>query len=289
MIEPVCVLNALRSDPQMGGDWALTELGEKALRLEQDGRRYFAKWIALDDARGRNELEINQTILREAVIPAPKLLYVLPGGEGTLGIWEWVEGGDLRHAQRELLPQAFSRLGAFHATQRGEGPLSSPISGRLYATIKDFLKGETHYLCADLPRGLRKSCARLLSRLECGYVTIIHGDMHPGNLCAAVDGPLLVDWGYSRWSINLLDLDYVRSIDIQPPESDWWAIQPQEAQPVLEAYYSTCGMTGQDGMFLQQAVMAWAILWGLHNSKGIDKTAFALALQRLEFLLEAAA
>ncbi len=112
--------------------------------------------------------------------------------------------------------------------------------------------------------------------------------MHPGNLLAAADGLQFVDWGYSRRSINLLDLDYVHSLHFQPAETDWWIIQPEEAGDVLAGYFSSCGMPEVNIGQIQHAVMLWSVLWGLYNSKdSANQEAHGVSLHRLEQILEA--
>lgn len=282
------ILAAFQAVPELAGEWAVEPIGEKIFRAQCNGRSFFVKWITADDRRGRNELEIKCTVLVDAPISTPRLLHVIPSGTDSLAVWEWVEGDDLRSAHRELLPEAFRRLGVFHASQRGNCPVSSPITGQIYETVQALIEGELRTLCADLSPARRDRCACILQRLSCGYPTLIHGDMHPGNLFATSSGPLFVDWGYSRCSINLLDLDYVRSIPIQPPETDWWIIQPEKAGEVLSAYFSTCGLPDVNVKETHHAVMVWAMLWSLYQLRqSKDSATRAICQQRLDFLLEA--
>lgn len=112
--------------------------------------------------------------------------------------------------------------------------------------------------------------------------------MHPGNLLATASGLMFVDWGYSHWGINLLDLDYVCSIRLQPAETDWWIIQPEEAGDVLAGYFSSCGMPDVNIKQIHHAVMLWAVLWALYNSEQSgNHTAHAVSMLRLEQILEA--
>ena len=286
MMDAAGVLAVLRSDPEPAGEWSAKALGENTYLIQQNEQVFFAKWIACDDRRGQNELEINRTVLEETSLPAPKLLRVLPAGADRLAVWEWVEGDDLRSKHRERLPEAFRRLGEFHASRRVKGPVSSPITGETYETVEAFLQGETRALCMDLSPAQREACARILQRLSCGYPTLIHGDMHPGNLRLAPSGLMFLDWGYTRQSINLLDLDYVHSIPIRPPETDWWIIQPEEAEGVLAAYFSTCGLPDAETREIHFAIMVWAALWNLYNSRQPTEDARTLAQRRLEYLLE---
>lgn len=286
MSDRTAILAALQAVPELGGQWVLEQISGKAFRARNKDRSLFAKRITADDPRGRNEVEIGRTLLANVPVSTPRLLFVVPVGVDILAVWEWVEGKDLRREQRELLPEAFRQLGAFHAAQRGSGTFSSPVTGNSYPTVEAFLADETRLLCADLFPAQYKRCAGILDRLSCGYPTLIHGDMHPGNLCATPSGPVFVDWGYSRRSINLFDLDYIHSLTVQPPETDWWVIQPEEADDVLSAYFSTCGLPGVNIREIHHAVMVWGTLWSLYNARKSDENVRILSQQRLEYLLE---
>ncbi len=278
---------ALRQVPALRGEWAFEKLGENIYRLEQGERRFFAKWIAADDERGRNELEINRTVLRRAGLPVPALLHVLPAGQGRLALWEWVEGGDLRQEGRDLLPQAFRLLGRFHADRRHTGPLFSPATGQTYPSVRSLLQGEAAALGALLPPSYRPRCAEFLLRLECGYPTLIHGDMHPGNLRRAPDGLRFVDWGYARPSLNLFDLDYIRSVDLGDAADEWRHIRPAEAEQILPAYFEAAGLGGYDPGAVHRGVMLWAALWAHAGlTRAHDFTAQKVCRQRIARLLE---
>ena len=288
MSEIPVLRQALRTVPSLEGEWAFETLNENAYRLVQKERRYFAKWIAADDERGRNELEINRTVLPQSGLPAPKLLYVLPAGEGRLAVWEWAGEEDLRIHGRDLLPQAFRLLGNFHAGQRHPGPVSSPVTGRSYASVPDLLQGEADDLGGLLPPAWRPRCAAGLAILECGYPTLIHGDMHPGNLRRAVDGVLFVDWGYSRRSLNLFDLDYIRSVDLEDDPHEWWHIRPPEAERILPDYFAAAGLGTLDHRTVHRGVMLWSALWAHHNvTLAHDFAGQKTCRRRIAMLLEA--
>jgi Ser/Thr protein kinase RdoA (MazF antagonist) len=286
MSDQTAILAALQAIPELGGHWVLEQISGQTFRARNMDCSIFVKWITADDPRGQNEVEIGRKLLANAPISTPRLMYVIPVAADILAVWEWIDGKDLRWERRELLPEAFRRLGAFHFAQRGSSAISSPVTGNSYTTVEAFLAGETRLLCADLSPIRYKRCAGILDRLSCGYPTFIHGDMHPGNLCATPSGPVFVDWGFSRRSINLLDLDYIHSLPVQPPETDWWVIQPEEAEDVLSAYFSTCGLAGVNIREIHHAVMVWGLLWSLYNARNSDKALRSLSQQRLENLLE---
>lgn len=288
MSEVAVLRQILRAVPSLEGEWTFEKLNENAYRLVQQERRYFAKWIAADDERGRNELEVNRSVLPGSGLPVPKLLHVLPAGQGRLAVWEWAGEDDLRAQGRELLPQAFRLLGNFHAGQRRPGPVSSPVTGRRCGSISDLLRGEAEDLGGLLPPAWRPRLAAGLSILECGYPALIHGDLHPGNLRRVADGVLFVDWGYARRSLNLFDLDYIRSADIEDDADEWWHIRPAEAARILPGYFAAAGLGGLDPLAVHRGVMLWAALWAHFNvTRAHDFAGQKVCRRRIQMLLEA--
>lgn len=287
MMDQVSLQAALTVIPGSTGEWRVEQVGERTFHARNLGQDFFVKWIDAGDQRGRNEMEVNTSILPGTSISTPRLVRIIPSGKDSLIIWEWVEGQDLRSDHREFLVDAFRQMGRFHHSRRNEGEVFSPITENVYPSIPSFLDGESRLLCADLSSAMKKGCDDLLQRLSIGYSTIIHGDLHPGNLIATAKGIYFVDWGYSRRSINLLDLDYISSLNVKPLETDWWIIQPEESGEVLAGYYSTCGMTDANPAQIQHAVMLWSELWKLYNSrKTANQPAYATSMCRLEQLLE---
>jgi hypothetical protein len=106
----------------------LEQVNERVYHLHNDRGSFFLKWIPNDDANGINEIWINQEILAKANIPAPQLIFVSETEKATLACWEYLDGLDLRYYHRELLPNAFSRLGEFHAAQRHNKYVNSPTT-----------------------------------------------------------------------------------------------------------------------------------------------------------------
>ena len=288
MSEIPILRQALRAVPALEGEWAFEKLTENAYRLEQGERCYFAKWIADEDARGRNELEINRNLLPGSGLPVPKLLHVLPAGQGRLAVWEWVGKEDLRAEGRDLLPQAFRLLANFHAGQRRPGPVSSPVTDKVYASVPDLLQGESQDLGGLLPPAYRPRLAAGLAILECGYPTLIHGDLHPGNLRRVPDGVRFVDWGYARRSLNLFDLDYIRSVEMEDDPDEWWHIRPAEARRILPDYFAAAGLGTLDPFAVHRGVMLWAALWAHANvTRAHDFAGQKSCRRRIDMLLEA--
>ncbi len=244
----------------------------------------FLKWIDQADEIGLREVRVNQAVLPHYPGFAPRLLFIAPHAQGCVAAWEWLEGQDLRAgaARKQHLPQAFERLGSFHAVQQAQPFVESPTNGASYASIPSLLEGEIALLGTSYPI---PNLAHLLHPLQQGYATFTHGDMHPGNLRLTPSGVQLIDWGYARPGLNLFDLDYIQSVGLPDDDADeWWKIGPAEAPNVLAAYSRSSGLEVTPA--LHQAVMLWAELRShLNAMQAGDEAATARSHQRLQALL----
>ena len=229
---------------------------------------WFVKWIPADDALGQNEIKVNQTVLQGWESVAPRLLHVLHLENGVIGCWEWLDGDDLRYHRRHLLPRAFAKLGGFHLAQRHSGKVFSLITQEAYESPKELLEAEYLLLCSYHRERISQKAKPYFSLLlEAGFPTQIHGDLHPGNIRLQAGEVRLVDWSYSRRSLNLFDLSYVESIRQESAGLDeWWIITPDESLEVLSAYGTVVGVPAEKMFQVQRAVMVWAKLWAYHNS-----------------------
>jgi len=247
--------------------YTLEALQENAYGLYSATARLFLKWIAADDPYGQNEIRINRQLASTVDFPGPHLLFSVPSGQAMLAGWEWAAGSDLRQHQREALPHAFAELGRFHARHRNAGSVYAPNTRHFYATLAAMLDAELAALTVGLERAVVAQCAEAFQRLSAGYVTYIHGDLHPGNIRAAAARIQFVDWGYAANSLNLFDLGYVQRHQGQGVDANaWWQIKPSEADAVLAAYFAASGMPQVDWKPLQWAVEVWSALYGYHNA-----------------------
>ncbi len=263
----------------------LVPLHEGAYRLECGSELFFVKWIASSNTWGLNELRVNRSdLLRESSL-APSLLHTIDTEQGSIAIWDWLEGEDLRVKNRQLLPTFFAELGRFHLRQHNAGQVYSPTTGLGYRSLETMLDAEILYLGALYSEPERIYQSALAAILRQGYVTLIHGDVHPGNMYWSQSGLHLVDWGYALNSLNLFDLAYVRTCPLNGDE-DWWIINPPEAEPALQAYYAHCGMGNVDPVRTQWAVTLWVTLWALRNSLASRTPAAAMCQQNIAWLLQ---
>lgn len=265
----------------------LDKLHERTYRLRGRDRSYFIKWISNSDEYGINEIMVNREILPTANIPTPRLLFESKGEEATLACWEWLEGVDLRHQHRNLLPKAFAMLAEFHAAQRHDKSVYSHATHQAFSTIKEMLEAEADLLCSFCGGSARSRCESILLPLEVGYSTLIHGDMHPGNIRFTQHGLEFVDWGYCTSSLNLFDLDYVRSVPLGEQQVPWWIITPSESESVLPAYFEACGLGDLDYTRVHQAVMLRSELGSYRNCiQRKDQPGAALCRHNIDLFME---
>ena len=216
----------------------------------------FLKWIPDDDCRGNNEIRKYKEILDGDEICIPALLATIPSPGGVLGVWEWLEGEDLRTANRENIPHAFLMLGKYHRKQREHAQLESDITHKKYESIADLLDSELEYTWAFANDSLKCECRGLLAVLENGFPTLNHGDVHPGNMVFSKGKMYFIDWGYSHIGFNFSDLSYLwdNSICSNCPDG-WWMIKGEEAEKSMMAYLESVGLSVQSAKDIMLAVM----------------------------------
>ena len=210
------------------------------------------------DTLGKVELRYYRTILSTSSLPTPRMLAAVRTTEGTLGLWQWLEGSDLRQEHRSLLPDAFTLLGRFHVSQRRSGPVESPVTHRKYATSHELLDAELDALWPFGDLKARQRCRQILASLEAGLQTANHGDVHPGNIILANEQIHFVDWGHAHRGVGLTDLAYLWDTRIHDKcPDDWWVISGEEASNALSAYLSASGQEHIDQLEVARAVMVW--------------------------------
>ncbi len=270
-------------------DLKLSPVQENVFRLECGGQSYLVKWVSDDDQVGRHEVAVNKGILSNLRVLAPRLLFTGRANDGDVACWEWIDGTDLRTEHRELLPEAFDALGRFHLQQKHTGPVYSSYTHREYRSVQEFVAGELAVHCSDLADRdqLQNRCASVLTNLEAGYATFIHGDFHPGNIRFNGRDTFFVDWGLAHNSSNLMDLDYVHSVSLEYEGTrPWWCVGPEEAPAVLATYSEACGLSHHSVAASHRAVMLLTELRTRTNARTRNNIAgMTLARANIERLL----
>lgn len=268
-------------------DFKLCQIQENTFQLYNGNDYYFIKWFPIFNRHCYKEIQINIELLDKISLPSPKFHFVSKTKKGYFACWEWLEGFDLRIKNRHLLRDAFTMVGKFHLLYRYNGLISSPVTQNSYNSIKDMLNAEFEYLCSFFNLSTQKKCRLILSSLEVGYPTIIHGDLHPGNILFTHKGLQFIDWGCSIKSVNLFDLKFIQSIIFNHRNlNKWWIINPSESESVLNAYFDNCGISNIDYKQIHHAVMLWNELILHHLSTTKNNKTFILKCRRnIEFLL----
>ena len=273
-------------------DFTLTPVQKNIYLLVNGGRSYCVKWIPAEDKLGQNEVSVNQTVLRGSSAPAPQLVFMTEADGGLVAVWEKLDGADLRTDNRQALPEAFRVLARFHIAHRRDGPIHSNITEKDYASAWEMLHDELQLHCSLLPDGhsVRQECTPVLSALDTGFPTLVHGDFHPGNIIKNSSGIYFVDWAYAHPGLNLLDLDYVDSVVLESEGEGlpWWTIGPDEAAPVLSAYFEACGLKYLDVAKVHRAVMLQAQLRSHTNARRLgNEVGAVVAVHNIHRLLAA--
>jgi thiamine kinase-like enzyme len=164
------------------------------------------------------------------------------------------------------LPKAFTQLGKFHISQRHNQAVYSLLTYQAYDTPNELLAAEHEFLCSFHEDEIAQKAKPVFSKLEIGFPTIVHGDLHPGNIKLHAGKLKFIDWSYSRSSLNLFDLSYIETIcDSDLSENKWWQITLTEAPEVLLAYYDAIGEPVENIGEIQRAITLWAKLWAYYN------------------------
>ena len=268
------------------GESALYVVQENVYRLCVGGRSFLVKWITEQDAHGQNELRTARVFPQWTDVPAPRLMFEKKVKGGVLAGWEWIEGHDLRTQDRERLVDAFARLGRHHLAMFNRGRLVSPLNQTRFNSVAELLNSETERLTAPFDGVTRERCQAVIARLGSGYATLIHGDLHPGNILLSGGQVYFVDWSYACNSLNFFDLDYVHSLPVQTGDPPWAVIHPGEALMALPAYFHAAGLGHLDPFRTHQAVMVWNLLRTYQNSmvNGYKAEAQAIKEQLFELL-----
>ena len=263
------------------------QLQDHSYHVCAHAKSLFVKWFAKTDRRGAREIECYQAVLSGSGPAVPELLDSFATDEFIVGIWDWLDGPDLRNENRARLAEAFAALGRFHAGYRQDGQTESPITSRHYSSIPEQLADEVRLLgfldsTVDLAR-----CMELLGVLKLGHLSLNHGDLHPGNVIWAHGTAYIVDWGYAHQGVGFTDLAYLwdRRVLARCPR-DWWVIEGDEAIDCAEAYLDAAGYAHLHVLTVLHAVMLWAQIWAYSNAlrNGMADDA-QLCRQRIKWML----
>jgi len=211
--------------------------------------------------------------------------WILQIDQGGIAILDWVDGVSLKEANREMLPRLFSALRDWHESNRDLGSIFSPYTKDSYSCIAEFVEAETEIHCRNA--GLTEIQSRAIDRLQgldYGFVTLLHGDVHPGNILVNEDRLTLLDPEHVHCNVNLLDLDYVDLWESPTAEAPWWSIA-KYASACVDEYFKGCGLPADQIQAAMQSVRLLTALRAVTNSLHYETGQTAGAIANLDAIL----
>ncbi|MBT3273552.1 MAG: phosphotransferase [Spirochaetales bacterium] len=184
----------------------------------------------------------------------------------VIALLDWIDGDSLKGVNRNLLPKFFTKLREWHEKNINADAIYSPYTNEKYESIDDFVVAEaTFHLKSAKLADFQKQSIDLLSGLRYGFITVLHGDIHPGNIQFDGNRFTLLDPEYVHCGINLLDLDYIEYDVLPEEETPWWAIV-KEAKQSLHAYFAKDTKTRYYTGEIMQSVKTLNLLRSISNS-----------------------
>ena len=205
--------------------------------------------------------------------------------EGRFGVvMERLEGPTLRE---------LSQSGAM--TRQETGEILASLAMSVHQTppppelpfLRESIKSELRLAGGALPEHIAAGVVALVGRLTGDG--LCHGDLHPGNVIMAADGPRLIDWGGVLRARGALDLACCHIILTElAPESADDPQRPREVNAAAQAAYAQLAGTSPAALAAEMApyltiLRARNLLGPTHNAALRQRQ-----IQRLEAALRSA-
>ena len=205
----------------------------------------------------------------------------------TVAVFEWLHGDTARTAGHHLLPRFFESLARWHRQNRCGGQVYSPYTGEEYPDLAAFVDGEArdHFRVLGRP-DMEDRCLSTLRPIAAGFTTVLHGDVHPGNILHAEDGTFrLLDPEYVHVGANFLDLDYIDWLALEPSPVPWWVIGDYGCASA-GAYLRTLGIADTDADPIMRAAVLLTALRSHTNAQKYSPDKMEEMRHRIERILE---
>jgi hypothetical protein len=256
-------------------------VGSRSYRVGQDDLHFLAKVIEAEDETAIHALSLAEADSHRTESLLQKVLAIRSFETHVIALLEWIDGVTVKQGSREDLPRFFAKLGAWHRGNQTDEPVASPYTGRRYDDIGAYL-AETA-ACQlermDLTSQI-DTCRSYLSPLTNGFKTLVHGDVHPGNILQAGNRYVLLDPELVHIDICFLDLDYLNPDPTNIESREWWWIG-DEAVECVRAYLRSTGIPNQRAFAVVRAVHILTLMRSYTNaleSEGHESERFRNAL-----------
>lgn len=225
----------VRGERLRGGISAEEVLRLSAAFLDGSGRRRTESWV-VKELRGpaRREAGVYVQLAAHPLVVTPRLVSALPGEEATTLVLGWVAPAerwpwrDGRHSISVLRLAAALHRAALRPVEPWDydGELRASAAQTLEAVDRARRGGAIPIdgASARAVRRLLEALPELRRTLRAGPYppTLIHGDLHPGNVIVARQAgafvPRLVDWGRARLGSPLEDVaSWIQSLGCWEP------------------------------------------------------------------------
>ena len=261
---PADLVNRLRTCPELGlVPESLVQIGPASCRAMASHGPVVVRLVRGADPHHGQFLSVVSRHSRDQGGLLQHLRHTVSCGDDIVAVFDWLLGETAREAGLHRLPRFFETLAAWHRDNRCDLPVYSPYTGEEYSDIARFLDGETSYHLRILGRpALQGRCCELLRPIAAGFVTLLHGDVHPGNILYTADGTFrLLDPESVHMGCNFLDLDYIDWLALEPSPTPWWVIR-EYAHQCAAAYFGALAIAETN---IRPVMTAVALLTALQS------------------------
>ncbi|QQO10049.2 hypothetical protein [Breznakiella homolactica] len=190
----------------------VSSIRDNVYLLERNNRRYVAKV----SNNSFNHFVYSSELYQNTAINDPdsllsKKIGFRYDGKNYFVLEKYVEGDTDPETIRAIMPGIFYKIGVFHRENKAEGRVWSMYSdGRKFDSIEDMVRYEFSYHESywEDTKTL-DPCLSAVMNLTKGFRTVLHGDLHLGNVILRDSGPVLIDTEWSALSLNMFEFEHV--------------------------------------------------------------------------------